>query len=526
MNAYTKLLHKSSFLVSKWGIERLQKKPTLRELMTVEELSLWDIMSVELALYLIPDGLAQKSGRKTFRQLLVPYLRPIKYAFWRKLPIDNDDCTRWPSGRTALFIGFTSYMARDVLQPVIDLMLRENELTPVLLTVTPASPGVEIPLHVHSVHRHRSKETVEEARRLAGAIRRLSATLTSDEEYKQIFTDEDKNLWKLVKNGVKRAFNVHASFILPDIIAVARHILTVHRPSVIVSIDVADPRTRVYSMLGASLGIPTVQIQSGPVDERVVEWRFLLDDMVVAQGEQAAGVFLSHGVPAEKIHILGSPRYDDLIKADYNAVTQFRQRFNIPLRHRTIVLASSYSMPIFNNILSETNHVFYNMMKAIFAAVVATPGITLIVKPHPLEDVAQTMALVEDHSRVVFAQPQEDIRPLICACDAFFTMGSTSTLDGLVLGKPTVCPSFPGWVISDAFVQTGAVEVPRSEKDIIELFREIAKDGGAEIIKRHVDQRNVFLDSVILNRGQGASRRIADMLNALVNKAPSLLMSK
>jgi hypothetical protein len=61
----------------------------------------------------------------------------------------------------------------------------------------------------------------------------------------------------------------------------------------------------------------------------------------------------------------------------------------------------------------------------------------------------------------------------------------------------------------------GAVEVPRSENDIVVALREIIEDGGAGILQRHADQRSDFLASVVRDGGLGASRRIADLLNTL-----------
>jgi|GEM_PF-1235990 len=512
LNSFEKSLDRSSTLVKRWGALAPGGEPGIRELLTVGGLSMWDVMAAELALYLIPDGLADRSGRRTLRQVLTPYLRPLKYAFWKSAPVDTGDCSRWPPGKTALFLGFTPYLARDVLQPVIDLLLREPGLTPVLLTALPG--GGTAP--AHSVHRHRSIACVGEAREFARAMRRASAILTGKDRYRRLFADEGRPLWPLVEHGVRRAFEVSASRILPDAAAVARHILTVHRPAVIVSIDVADPRTRIYTLLGAALGIPTVQVQSGgDIGRECVEWRFFLDDVVAAQGDSSRDMLLSHGVPAEKTRVTGSPRHDGLVGASAHLTGEFRRRFGVPPENRTVVFASSYFLEIFENNLAETGSLLRAMKKAMFAAVAAVPGVSLIVKPHPLENVAETRALVGDPSRVAFAEPGEDIRPLACACDAFFTMGSTATLDALVLGKPTVCPAFPGWVISDAFVRTGAVAVPRSERDIVDILREIAADGGAAILRRHAAKRSEYLSKVVRDGGQGATRRIADLLAEL-----------
>lgn len=522
MNLFEQSLHESSNLVNRWGSSGPSGERTLRELLTVDGISVWDVMAVELALYHIPNGLAERSGRRTLRQILTPYLRPLKYAFWRSAPIDTSDCGRWPSGITALFLGFTSYMARDVLQPVVDMLGRENGLAPVLLTANLTLSG-EATASTHSVHRHRSGETVRAARDFAKSIRRANSILTGDDRYRRIFEDEGRQLWPLIKDGVSQAFNVYAGFYLPDTVAIARHILMDHRPAVIVSIDVADPRTRIYTLLGRALGIPTVQVQSGQVGQEAVEWRFLHDDIVAVQGDAPRDVFISHGVPPEKILVTGSPRYDGLVGATDREIEALRERFAIPRRNRILVLGSSYFTDYSGHkqtkSLAATGLLLRAMKKAVFTAVAAVPGVTLIVKPHPLENVAETRALVADFSRISFAESGEDIRVLARACDAFFTFGSNVTFDALVLGKPTVYPVFPGWIFNDGFVRSGAVMTPRSEKDIVAAMREIVADGGAGILRRHAAQRSEYLSSMVRDGGQGATRRIADLLNANAQEA-------
>lgn len=517
LNVLEQSLHKSSNLVLKWGASGPPGERTLRELLTVDGISVWDVMAVELALYHIPNGVAERSGSRALREVLTPYLRRLKYAIWRAAPIDTSDCSRWPSGHTALFLGFTWYLARDVLQPVVDMLRRESGLTPVLLSEN-LTPSGEATASTHSVGRHRSAETVRAAREFAKSIRRANSILMGDDRYRRIFEDEGRQLWPLIKGGVSRAFNVHAGFYLPDTVAIARHILTAHRPAIIVSIDVADPRTRIYTLLGKALGIPTVQVQSGQVGQEAVEWRFLHDDIVAAQGDAPRDVFISHGVPSEKILVTGSPRYDGVVGATDREIGALRERFAIPRQNRIVVLASSYFTDYSGHKqtkdLAATGVLLRAMKKAVFTAAAAVPGVTLIVKPHPLENVAETRALVGDFSRISFAEPEEDIRSLTCACDAFFTFGSTATFYALVLGKPTIYPTFPGWIFTDLFIRSGAVMAPRSEKEIVAAMREIVADGGAGILRRHAAQRDEYLSSMVRDGGQGATRRIADLLNA------------
>lgn len=95
LTAFQRSLHKSSDLVHKWGEQGPAGDASLRKLLTVEGISMWDVMAAELALYHIPDGLAApQPGCRTLRQILTPYLRPLKYAFWKGGAIDMSDCAR------------------------------------------------------------------------------------------------------------------------------------------------------------------------------------------------------------------------------------------------------------------------------------------------------------------------------------------------------------------------------------------------------------------------------------------------
>jgi hypothetical protein len=511
---YAIALQKSSKLVHEWAEQGPPGEANIRALLTVDGISIWDIMAPDLALYQIPNGLSEFSGSRTFWQIVKFYLRRLKYEFRRVSVVDNSDCSSWPSGDTALLLGFTPYIARDVLHPLRDLLDRETGLIPVLLDESQALPRNDVIKHVHSIHRHRGKETAREARELSKSIRAASLTLTDSNRYTRLFEDNGRQMWPYIGNGVKNALNVYASFILPDIIAVARHILTVHRPAIIVSPDVAHPRTRAFTQIGAALGIPTVELQFGACGSEAVEWRFFKASIAAVWGEQSKEVLLSHGVPPEKIHVTGSPRHDALFGVTDREVKEFRERFSVPLENRTVVFGSTYSLKEHNSAAEIA--ALTAMKMAVVAAVDATPGVSLIVKPHPLEDVSQMQALATNNSRVLFAKPGEDIRSLTRVCDVFFTLGSASTLDGLILGKPTVCLAFPDWNFGELFVRTGAVMVLRSQSEVISAMGQIARDGGVQILRRHEEPRRRFLASWISNEGVGATRRVVDLLKSSV----------
>lgn len=510
LNTFEASLHRSAKLVKEWGDHKLPDNRSLRSLLTIKGISMWDVLTVELALYLVPDSLAKTVKPRTLRHVLTPYLRTIKYAFWNPSVLNTSDCAKWPSGKTALFLGFSDYLARDIFHPVMSLIAEDERITPVLL-----SDNREMHLgfqHVHSMHRHRTQYCIDESISIRKLILKATAQLVSLNAYRSIFCENGISLWKQLRHSIKRAFRVHASYILPDIIAVALHILKVHKPSVIISIDTADPRTRIYSLIAKSLGIPVVQIQSGAVGPEATEWRFFLDDLVMAQGHQSKKFFVYHGVPDDKIYITGSPKYDRITTASKAEISQVKARFDIEEKTLIILLASSYSLEIFENNLSKTTELLMEMKKAIFSCATKYPELTIIVKPHPIEDVQKTKLLAKGIKNIVFADAKENIRPLICACDAFITFGSTTTLDGIILEKPTICPAFPGWIISDNFIKTGLVPAPESEDEISKLLEEIICDGGSRMIQHNSEKRRKFLDEVVLDDGNAAARRIVDSL--------------
>ena len=160
------------------------------------------------------------------------------------------------------------------------------------------------------------------------------------------------------------------------------------------------------------------------------------------------------------------------------------------------------------------NALLRDMKRSVFTAAAAFSNLTVVVKPHPLEDVDETRSLASGVANVVFADRAEDIRSLTRVCDAFFTFGSASTLDALILGKPTVCPAFAGWRWNDLFVNTGAVAVPRTLGEVEAAMRDLAEHGGAGILATHASAREAFLAEWVCEGGQGGTERVIELLES------------
>ena len=79
--------------------------------------------------------------------------------------------------------------------------------------------------------------------------------LRTSNDLPNIIRDGDRSIRAQLENVFNRFFRYDFPIFVSQA-AVSRHILEKHCPSLVVSPDVADPRTRVYTLLCRQMGIP------------------------------------------------------------------------------------------------------------------------------------------------------------------------------------------------------------------------------------------------------------------------------
>jgi hypothetical protein len=513
LSEFVRTLQRSSDLVHEWADAPVDNRSTLRQLLQFHGLPGWEMLAADLALYRIPPALRHSSTGVLSKRLRRRF-RAMRHALRPAAAKDESDCARWPQRPVALFLGFTPYITRDILLPVVTAMEMRDGLAPVVLSDHPRGRPDGTARGRHSVSRHWTNDTAKDAQQIAGAVHSAFRALARDPEYRRVFSDGGQSLWPSVRENVMD-LGLYAQHEISRCAASARHFLSHHRPAVVVSPDVADARTRAFTLLAAQRGVPTVEVQFGACGPEATEWRFFAADRAAVWGTQSGQVLVSHGVPADRVVVTGSPRHDALFNATSADVREFRDRFRIPLGNVAVVFGSTSStMSAYDN--AGDNATLREMKRAIFAAAATFPNLTLIVKPHPLENVDETRALSAGAANVVFADPAEDIRGLSRVCEAFITFGSASTLDALILGKPTLCPAFPGWRWNDLFVDTGAVAVPQTLREIEAAMRDLVERRGETILAAHAGARDAFLSAWVHDGGRGGTERVIDLLESAV----------
>ncbi len=512
------ILRRSADLTAAWGNQPLGGAASLRELLTVDGLSLWDVIAVDLALYYLPPLLAGRTSRRArwrrgVRRRWQWARRCVRDAM---LPLVADDQTPGgPAGPAALLLGFNDYIYRDVLAPVADVLPHGLPLQPVALRDDgPPATGSGVADRRTNLWEYWTPACRRQARALQHEFRRRAACWLDRAEVQQLAHDLPAVAAADLRETLRFLCQVHVPRLL-RYAAVAGSLYARHPPRVVVSPDMADPRNRVFVWLAHAAGIPTLDVQFGLYNAtESVEWRFLLADRVAAWGESSRRILEQHGVAHDKITLTGSPRYDALAVTMPGAVAAQRQAWEARPGEVVVLLASSYAASAYDDLIDPA--FVREIKRAIFTAAAQTPGLLLVCKPHPLEKIKELHPLAPAGARVVWAAPKDDIGAMIKAADVFVTFGTTATMDALILNKLVIWPYFHGlrW-FHDDFLDSGAVMVAHSADELRNAFQAVARQQTAERLSAMEPARREFLANWVFRTDGAAARRVADLASAL-----------
>lgn len=510
MTEITEILKYSANLVKLWGKSRLPSGSTLSEMLTVNGIPFWDSFAVDLARVYVPKALSSDPLASTVTNRIRPYLSQAKHKIkgffsYRK---NQEGCSGWPPNPVLLSLGFSDYIYKDVLQPVVARLAEHQDCQIVVLNDTQWPHMGLFENHnvtYQTIWQHWDKKIGQKASVLKQALCKIESELKTSNILSQIMCDTDPCTSKSLGILFNLFFRVYLPLFVPQAV-VAKHILENHHPNIVISPDVADPRTRIYSILSRQIGIPCMEIQFGLTDGDGIEWQFLTADRVAVWGESSKEVMLTHhGVPAERIVITGSPRHDYPFNVPDEEVNTKRSQLNVP-NDKIILLASTYHLKAYEGYSNP--EILRLMKRAIFKAADQTQRICLVVKPHPQEDVREIHKLAGVCKNIIVVEKDSDIRDWIRICDAFISFGSSATIDALIGDKLSICPAFPGWIWSDFFKKSRATLVPESDEEIMGIFQMVANGSHHNIKARLESARQDFLKRCVYRTDGMATARV------------------
>ncbi len=506
-------LQNTTRLIKIWGEFCLPDGRTLSEVLTLDGIPLWDAFAVELARNYVPAALAADTRASYISQKVKPHLIRAKYGLrgFIRNRYCTHGCSSWPTGPTILCLGFTDYIYRDVLQPVATRLAGIPDCNVVSLSSNSwnkTNPSKYQDVLHQTVWEHWDQRVILQVSKLRKELLLIESDLHASNDLINIIRDDDRSLYKKLDCVFNRLLRADLPLLIPQAV-VAQHILENHRPALVISNDVADPRTRLYTLLCRQMGIPSMEVQFGLAGDDGVEWQFLSADKVVALGDISKEAMLKHGIPAEKITITGSPRHDCLVNVPDAEVKSIRGKLGVPDARVMVLLASAYQLHKYD--AYSNPELLHSMKRSLFEAADKTQDICLVVKPHPLEDVRETRALAGKLKNIIFVSQKSDIRELTRVCDGFVSFGSTSTADALISGKLVICPVFPGWIWSDLFNSTGATLVPSSTTEILEIFQLLSKGAHKSVMAKLEPARQNFLANWIYRADGLAAARVSEI---------------
>lgn len=521
MSSTLDTLHQSADLAKLIGNTVLPNGKLVREQLSVDGVSFWDTVSPQLAAFWFPKDLSRAKST-IFDTHGMPYLRRIRQQVKSITPFPRNSagCTEWPSGRVCLFLGFSGYMYRDILEPVKKHFDKTHGMNCVVLHDGGSFQNTAVKLAgtgIHSIWEHWESSLTEAERVARKKFSSAICEIRIEDMMSGFSPDEKMVIGPKIAGTLRWLLLGHLSSLIPYYL-LARHILEKHPNSIIVSSDQADPRARLFSQIGKRNGIPSLEVQFGLCAKDGVEWQFLATDKVAVWGDNARKVISSHGVADQDMVVTGSPRFDCLVDVPAGQARNVRGRMAIPEGKTFVLFASQYLLKSYCE-FGDFANIQRSIKRAIFRCTDKLDGMVLVVKPHPLEDVEETRKLAAGCKNIVFADKSEDIRELTKACDVFVTLGSTATMEALIAGKLVIYPAFPGFVWwDDMYLRNNVAFVVESEEILLSALRNALSGMRDDMLNHMAPARQKFLNEMIYKADGKAATRVSMLVEEMAKR--------
>jgi UDP-N-acetylglucosamine 2-epimerase len=261
-----------------------------------------------------------------------------------------------------------------------------------------------------------------------------------------------------------------------------------------------------FVQLARRRGIPSVCVQDGVAGENACWW-WLSADRLAAAGAQLVEMLVRHGVPPERCRVTGQPRYDVLTRSGPDDQRTARAALGLdPSTFAVLFAAQSMHGP--------------DYAWGVVSALLAVPGIHVILRPHPSDPSDLWERLRREHgSERVTLHRTGDSLTLVRACDALVTQHSTIVLEAALLGKPVVTAEFGG-LHGPTRVIPGVVAT--QVRGLEELTREVQRLATEVHTARPKpsQSRQAALEAMVGPVDGRAGERVAELVAEVLQRVP------
>lgn len=337
----------------------------------------------------------------------------------------------------------------DVIGPVIQ-ELRDRGKSPVIVYHAHGFFDVgteeferleELDVPVRRFESYQSKEVYASERQARSQLREEWATLRNDLEEQAQFRLDGIEMWPALADRFWLAYTVQFPRIV-RYIETARRVFSQVDPDVLFVKGDGPIPNRTFVRVANERDVPSLILQHGKGQSTR---RFAIESRHVAVwGELGAGFYEQMGHPSDEITITGAPHFDELQKRTFDE-SDIRHRVGIPAGTKPIMLASQpYSQEVREQILD-----------AVVESVIDREDVTLLLRPHPREDVELFEDVTERSDVSAVLVPDADIHELIAVSDVVCSIDSTVLFEAGLLETPAFVLNFTGRAIQDFWASEG-----------------------------------------------------------------------
>jgi hypothetical protein len=500
----------SAEIIRAIGNAKINSHGSLRDYFCLKGINIWEVVEPTIAAFEFPRLLdADKNTTERLKYKIRSRLAPLKYKVLRKKEIKNnknsilfDNIKK--NKIDILLFGFSGYMERDVLAPLVrpisNAKLKHYVISDSYSSSTANDKNNVSRLNIWSLW---DNECQNELVQLEESYSILMTEFSHETICDLYEICKYSCSISIFKEFIKYVFNA----LIPNYfhyIIVAEKIYRNTEVNWNFSPDVSDPRVRAFCLLARNYKVMWADVQFGIYSLESVEWNFCKSDLVFVWGQFFRDLLIQFNVKSSKIIITGSPKFDNLIINKSN-LDSLKCKENSVVN---VLFCSMYSLKSYTNI-SKFDSTLKLIKTDVIKHTMENPNINLIFKLHPLESDNQIKKLVRRISNIIIVDGAVDIRPYIKECDVFITMGSTSTIDAILLEKPIIYANYEGLVWWDDIYLKSEISVQAKNskcmKNILDNINLVIQENEDDETIRN---RNKFINKLVCFSNEESSIKI------------------
>lgn len=275
-------------------------------------------------------------------------------------------------------------------------------------------------------------------------------------------------------------------------------------PSIVVTEFDRNTHWSCLVLAAKALGIPTVTLVHGVMNESASGYTPVLADKILCWGRLQKDTLIGEGENPEKILVAGCPR---LTRALPLSAEQAREKMGMNFKKSAIMLATN---PINSEILQKT-------VAAFCIAAEETSNWNAFVRLHPSEKLANYSDMAKKHPYIRFYENAEfSLDDALAAADIVVVRDSGVGSDALVKGKLAVVLSVDGPPLGHGaeLVNKAGCPLATSSKELLFKIQQLLSDETRNLNAHAAAEK--YVHDFCAAYGKDSAARIADIVGSMI----------